>query len=293
VTTALQRRPVAWSPDELRAARDAAEALYVEQHGQVRANEPEVVHAMQVTACLQGLTEETLKGSGTLWQTLRFFCGPPISEENLWTFVGKKFAPKGGPRGVEAETARVLRSGIDEVRFPWVHEARPPTEAELRAAVMSTTVLMAQARHRTRNRGQAARTQESEVKAALEAAGFEHLQVRSLDRLRPGTFCDERTLHNKKCDIPVRLLDGRLLTLECKVSNTPKNSWKRLNQEAVGKSATWREHLHTGVVTGVVLAGVFDLACLVQAQDQGLAIFWQHDLGPLRDFVAVAHGVAV
>lgn len=85
---------------------------------------------------------------------------------------------------------------------------------------------------------------------------------------------------------PVRLRDGRLLALECKVSNGPKNSWKRVNREVGGKSEGWRQQFGVMVVTGVVLAGVYDLACLKTAQDnQRVAIFWEHDLSPLADFV--------
>lgn len=71
-----------------------------------------------------------------------------------------------------------------------------------------------------------------------------------------------------------------------KVSNGPKNSWKRLNREVGGKAEQWRAHSGGAqVVTGAVLAGVYDLASLTSAQDAGVVVLWQHGLRPLREFL--------
>jgi hypothetical protein len=68
-----------------------------------------------------------------------------------------------------------------------------------------------------------------------------------------------------------------------------ENSWKRVNREVGGKSDGWRQQFGAQVVTGVILAGVYDLACLTAAQkDQHVTIFWEHDLTSLADFVAAA-----
>jgi hypothetical protein len=108
----------------------------------------------------------------------------------------------------------------------------------------------------------------------------------ALDDLSRGHFSRERKVGGAKCDVPIRLLDGRLLTLECKVSNGPKNSWKRLQREVGGKADTWKQAYGSQVITGAVVAGVFDLKCLSDAQSrQNVALFWQHDLEPLLEFV--------
>ena len=97
-----------------------------------------------------------------------------------------------------------------------------------------------------------------------------------------------RTL-NHQAIFQYRLRDGRLLALECKVSNGPKNSWKRLNREVGGKAERWRAAFGGQLVTGAVLAGVFDLSCLVAAQgDEGVAIYWEHDLTRLITFLSAA-----
>lgn len=283
--------PPIWTERELRQGRDVAERQYiVEQEGEggwadvFNESQPIVEAAFEKTQDLRKL-DAGLVADRELWQVLRFCCGPPISEENLWTFIGRKF--KGLlPAGFETKAASVLAPRLDPVRFPWVVRDRAPTREERQIALTATAILITQARFTTLARGQLSRRQTDLVYAALRTAGFDFDEhAKTVEELRPGTYCGEKTIHNKKCDVPVRLDDGRLLSLECKVSNTPKNSWKRLNQEAIGKSNTWREHMHDQVVTGCVLAGVFDLQSLVQAQQQGLFIFWEHDLASLVEFV--------
>ena len=76
------------------------------------------------------------------------------------------------------------------------------------------------------------------------------------------------------------------MPMECKVSNSFTNSVKRLNNDVAVKAGQW---LHDfGAVQTVptaLLAGVFKLANLEQAQQRGLSIFWSHDLDALVAFV--------
>ena len=88
-----------------------------------------------------------------------------------------------------------------------------------------------------------------------------------------------------KADLVAHLFDGRLMPIECKVSNSATNSVKRL-KEAYNKAARWLEAFgKRQTVPGAVLSGVFKQHNLVQAQQTGLTIFWAHDLGSLGDFV--------
>ena len=62
-----------------------------------------------------------------------------------------------------------------------------------------------------------------------------------------------------------------------------------MNRETGRKAETWRSHFGAQAITAVVIDGVFDLGCLLSAQDkQGVTIFWEHDLAPLADFIAAA-----
>ena len=91
---------------------------------------------------------------------------------------------------------------------------------------------------------------------------------------------------SRKADIPVRLFDGRLMPVECKVSNSSTNSVKRINNDAQAKASAWHRELGTNqVVPAAVISGVFKVHNLVQAQDAGLTLFWAHKLEDMKSFI--------
>lgn len=290
--------PQRWTAERLQADRAVAEERFraerLEEGGR-RFRElsdeaaADVDRILTATGDLRDLAAETFQQQPRAWGPLRYVCAPPISEEDLWTLVGgPKF--KAVPPALADTVARVIRDHIDPNRFPWLPENRPPTPAERHAAVSSTAAMLALERLRTYRRGTSSARQEAAVAQALEDADYERDpsrgQVDFIDDMARGTWSRERRLAGAKCDVPVRLPCGRLLALECKISNGPKNSWKRLNREVGGKAEQWRAHFGGAqVVTGAVLAGVYDLASLTSAQDAGVVVLWQHDLRPLREFL--------
>lgn len=243
--------------------------------------------AFDRTGELRSVTADALLDDPLLWQVLRYCCAPPISEEDLWTMVGKKF--KRVTADTAKETADALEPLFDPIRFPWLAEARAPTSVERDAAVLATTAMYASVVTGTRRRGDVSVRQEAAVAEVLTSSGFDFDESRTaiavLDALGRGRFSRERKVAGAKCDVPVRLRDGRLLAIECKVSNGPKNGWKRLNREVGGKAERWRGAFGTQVVTAAVLAGTFDLSALIAGQNEGISIFWEHDLSALVHFV--------
>ncbi|MFG2479221.1 XamI family restriction endonuclease [Streptomyces fagopyri] len=289
--------PREWSVEELASARSHSEGLFRQGRKDegprafeavYREVEPKVKEVFSVTSDLRELDGQVFLYDPLIWRALRYFCGPPVSEEDLWTLVGQKFTSV--PAALSDETAAAIIEVLDPVRFPWLAEGRGPTVTERESAAMATTALWALELLRTRRRGAASKQQEAQVAETLNRIGYSLDVSRSdidvLDVLQRESFSRERKVAGAKCDVPIRLKDGRLLAVECKVSNGPKNSWKRLIRECGGKSETWRAHFGTQVVTAAVLAGSFDLSCLVNAQKiDGLWIFWQHDLDSLAEFV--------
>lgn len=107
--------PERWPKDELQARRDRAEVLFTEQRrtegpvayaGVYAELLPRVAAAFAATDDLRSLTEEALLTDPGLWQILRYCCAPPISEEDLWTMVGRKF--KRLPADVAGQTAEAI-----------------------------------------------------------------------------------------------------------------------------------------------------------------------------------------
>jgi hypothetical protein len=72
------------------------------------------------------------------------------------------------------------------------------------------------------------------------------------------------------------------------VTNSSTNSVKRLNREVGGKAERWSRAFGERAVTAAVLAGVFKVKNLTDAQDVGVSIFWERDLTPLAEFLAEA-----
>jgi hypothetical protein len=129
------------------------------------------------------------------------------------------------------------------------------------------------------------------VTRLLEDSGFQLVPRRPIDitgGLNPGEFSREASVVGEKCDIPVGLLDARLLFIECKVSNSAVNSVKRLIRETAGKADQWNRRFGQRAITAAVVSGVFKLANLRTAQDRGVVIFWEHDLAPLSQFAQEA-----
>jgi hypothetical protein len=255
--------------------------------------EPVVRRLFEATADLRDFRGDVFRNNPEFLPAARYLAGPPISADDLETLVGGRLGRRAPSPDVAGRVAGVLRSAWDPIRFPWLAEERGPRGGERLSAIRWTTGIWAIERLRTQRRTESSRRQESAVAGALINAGFEEGPrlriIDMLDALPRGTFTREVTLAGSKCDIPVRLHDGRLLALECKVSNSALNSVKRLIRETGGKARAWRNAFGLQAITGAVLAGVYKLGNLLDAQENyGIAIFWELRLRALQQFVAQA-----
>ncbi|WP_339860065.1 XamI family restriction endonuclease [Pseudohongiella acticola] len=223
---------------------------------------------------------------------LRYLAGPPISADDLKVLAETSLAP--GRLASDADQAQRLLDtimvAIDPRRFPWVSQGRAPTADEKSAAILASTALITAQRVSTDRRNEGKNLQENAVKDFLVNQGFEEVPVRSIRTLTDapefGQFCSEAMVGSRKADVPVRLFDGRLMPIECKVSNSSTNSVKRINNDAAVKAGIWHREFGTNqVVPTAVLTGVFKVHNLEQAQDGGLTLFWAHDLDELGKFI--------
>lgn len=169
-------------------------------------------------------------------------------------------------------------------------EDREPTDAERETAIVATSALMASRRVMTDRANESKQEQEQAVSDVLLGAGFVQVPTRTIDNSsqapRKAEFCRESSFGGRKADLVVGLWDGRLMPIECKVSNSSTNSVKRLNNDAAAKAVTWSKRFgDSNVVPSAVIAGVFKLGNLRSAQADGLTIFWAHNLAALVTFL--------
>jgi hypothetical protein len=76
------------------------------------------------------------------------------------------------------------------------------------------------------------------------------------------------------------------MMVECKDSNSLVNSIKRLNNDTAAKATRWiRTFGERAVVPVAVISGVYYLKSLMSAQEAGLSLFWEHDIGLFADWL--------
>ena len=238
----------------------------------------------------ENLAEAYGKGLG---EALRYLAGPPISDDDLKVIADvDSIAPgvlKRDPVALR-KVFDVIERVIDKHRFPWLEKNEIPSEHQREAALLASSVLLAAQRIATERRMKGKDSQETMVKDYLRTLGFEEVAPETINTIvkgpQAGQFCAECQLGERKADVVVRLHDTRLMAIECKVSNSSTNSVKRLNNDAAVKAEYWLKNFGTSqVVPAAVLAGVFKVLNLEQAQDRGLALFWSHDLDKLGAFI--------
>ncbi|WP_417685913.1 XamI family restriction endonuclease [Pseudidiomarina gelatinasegens] len=227
-----------------------------------------------------------------LGDALRYLAGPPISADDLKVLADASLGPSvlaNNPDQAQRLLDTILIA-IDPRRFPWVAQERAPTEEEKSAAILASAALITAQRVSTDRRNEGKDQQENAVKDYLVSLGFEEVPVRHIHTLTDapdiGQFCSEAMVGSRKADVPVRLYDGRLMPIECKVSNSSTNSVKRINNDAAVKAGIWHREFGTNqVIPTAVLTGVFKVHNLEQAQHGGLTLFWAHDLVELGKFI--------
>lgn len=240
---------------------------------------------------LAALTDENLaevqrKGLG---EALRYLAGPPFSADDLKVIADVKSlsnkAFKENPEMLR-KVFEVIARVLDPCRFPWVSSGSEPTEQQRETALLASSVLLAAQRMATARRNEAKDRQESKVKSYLRSLGFQEVKSKTITALAKGPqemqFCGECKLGVRKADVVARLHDGRILPIECKVSNSAVNSVKRINNDAAAKAEYWRDAFgKTQVIPTAVLSGVFNVTNLEQVQNRGLTLIWSHNLNKL------------
>lgn len=233
-----------------------------------------------------------LFGDGYL-DTLRYMERPTLSSDDFKklsetnTSASSKLSQ---PENAALAMEYLLRN-LNTRLFPWFDSGESPTDSDLHAAKHAVAALVADQKTKTMLRNRQSQTQESAVREALIAdAGFTEVEAHDFRMLAQGpepgqVFHKETSIDGVKADVVFGLYDGRVMALECKVSNTAVNSYKRLIHETTDKIVKWNNMFGSnGIVGGCVLQGVFTVDNLVSAQQAGVSIFWSANLRELTDY---------
>lgn len=235
-------------------------------------------------------------GDADLARMACYLASPPLSKDDLEVLARLTMArslAKNDPDRAERLIDTIML-GRDRERFPWVSENRAATEPECEAAAKASVSMLAMRKVETYRRNTGKKLQEQAVKEFLaESCGFSEAPPRDItstsDWPEVGHFWGERNVYGRKADVVVRLWDGRLMPIECKVSGSSANSVKRVLNDAAAKAGVWKLQAGTSnCVPVAVISGVFAQVTLRSAQQNGLTLFWAHSLGELKAFVDAA-----
>lgn len=299
------KQPPKWTHDELAAEAVVSEGLF--RTGRLDITDAWAAHYSEARAKFEllftklgdlradSITDASLSAvyGEKLGEALRYLAGPPISDDDLKVIAHvSSLTPSVLARDAEKvrKVYEVIERVIDPFRFPWFAGGGAPTEKEREAALLASSVLLAAQRIATERRSDGKDTQEAKVKEYLVTQGFVEVAPETITTIvkgpQNGEFCAECQLDERKADVVLRLHDTRLMAIECKVSNSATNSVKRLNNDAAVKAEFWLDRFGTAqVVPAAMLAGVFKVRNLEQAQAKKLSLFWSHDLDKLGAFI--------
>lgn len=254
---------------------------------------------LEVTADLRRLRQNALAvlADKERQHLCRYLASPPLSEDDLKTIADVSLSV--GRLTASPDTADiamdVIVMGLDRQRFPWVPERRDPTPAEREAALVATAAMYASRRAETWRRGHG-KSLEQELKDYLTSIGFVEVPTTTIANSSQGPvagqFCGETLVVGGKADVVVKLFDGRLMPIECKVSNSATNSYKRLIHDCGEKALSWVQNLGpANCLPAAVLSGCYSLGNLRKAQDEmNLTLIWSHDFAPLGEFLEASRG---
>ena len=263
-----------------------------------------VLELLDRTGDLGTVNGDALKRRDVL-DIARYVVVPPISLDDLDTLTDSSFGrwvgqtTERGARPSDAAyrtAAKILRERLDRDRAPWLKLKRRATAAEREAFARATASIRAMGEIQTARRMESSARQEQAAREAAGKAGYNAVTPPAtltdpIKEMPAGSYATaSRRLAETNMDIPVRLKSRHgtgllFLALEAKVSNSALNSRKRLLEvlrkrerwDASGKLYRFR--------TGAVLAGVYDVRRLVEAQDAGVFLFWEHRLSDLTAFL--------
>lgn len=220
-------------------------------------------------------------------RVFRYVLAPPLSKDQfaLCFPIAKSLRGNKRKQAVANSFAQAMRERKVQSHTPWLPAGRRPSLWELRRFFWSVSPLLAQQQFATTQRNRLSKLQESEITAILDARGWTKLPSSLLDikaalplrHYMHKTRFATATATPQEVDVALGLPNTVVLAMECKVSNDETNSVKRVN-DVLKKAHAWKAHWGSFVRTAAVLQGVIAAKDVMRLLDDGVEVFWSHDL---------------
>lgn len=252
--------------------------------------------AMRASNDLSDLRSALIE-SGKHMLVFRHLLAPPKSQDQFklicdsWPKSSEKSERPIRPELAE-EVAAVLGAWLDREITPWLSTNRRPTEVERSLVVERVVSVIAPKRIETERRNRLSAEQENAVVKLLLDMGWTRLQSVTIDRraaIPSKAFMNKTrfataTTTAQEVDIACGFRDSYVAAMECKVTNDATNSVKRIN-DILKKAAAWKSHWGSFVETAALLQGVIKPVDVQRLTDEGVRVFWSHDLAAFGDWV--------
>lgn len=274
--------------DSVGEAKDWAASL-----GQIRL---QVVAALSASDDLRDL-RSALEADGGHMLIFRHLLAPPKSQDQFkllcdeWSKSSEK---SGCPQKPEAAKAvsEVLAQWMDREIAPWLATNRDPKEVERELLIERVISFIAPKLTETQKRNRLSAEQENAVVMLLRSLGWVQLPSVTIDTraaVPPKHFMNKTrfataTTTAQEVDIACGFNSSYVAAMECKVTNDATNSVKRVN-DVLKKATAWKAHWGSFVETAALLQGVIKPEDVQRLTDEGVRVFWSHDLDAFANWV--------
>lgn len=255
----------------------------------------EVASALRASAFLTDIPA-ALEQNGAHMRVFRHLLAPPISQDqfSLLCSAYSKAAENSG-RSVTRTKAEAVAAAIYATRdrrlTRWLDRGTTPSRRELTKLFHTVPPILSQQIVATVRRNRMSSEQEGTVVSLLESKGWNRKTTALIDRLSDvpakhylhKTRFATRTLP-QEVDIACGLGKDVVLAMECKVTNDPTNSVKRIN-DVLKKAKAWQDHWGSFVRTAALLQGVIGFKDVHRLLESDVEVFWSHNLADFSTWI--------
>ena len=263
--------------------------------------------AFSKTDAFRDITPDVILSDSRVIKVLRYCMLPVISQMKLGQLVGlnttKEFEDSIVTKGAKYTALQrvapnlcvLFHKYMDSQRFLWLQTNL--TDEQYKLAVLYskkwTCSLIANQNTSTVFRNWRKELQETSAVNEIVKAGYTSVVTRkaitSVDDLLPGQYsreCVVKGRNKQKADLVVRLKGSKkLLLIEAKAIGVRIDAFKRI-KECREKFDDWKETFGKNVEVGVVLSGFIPLGEYKSLVDEGIKVFFEHNIIDLYDFVS-------
>ncbi len=254
----------------------------------------EIVDTLRDTKCFVEVPA-ALTANARHARVLRALMAPPISQDQFAILCPaysktKENDGRAIPADKAAAISAALLAGRDRRLTRWLDRGGDPRPREIRVLVQSISPILGQQAMSTKRRGGMSADQEGAVVDLLLSKQWIRMQGTNLVET-PGSLPPRHFLKKirfatddqpQEVDIACGLKKGVVLAMECKVTNDPTNSIKRIN-DILKKARAWQKHWASFVKTAALLQGVIEYKDVARLLGENVEVFWSHRL---EDFEA-------